>query len=145
MPEQKSEQERAGISRGRAEVAARMPSGTADERAAKREFIARQGEMERNGKPDYDELAAQSYRQRNVNAVSDVLGGRKKGGPIEKTGLYKMHEGETVIPAPSGGKEAKETTVRKVHGGHIVKHVFGDGTNEEHAVPEMKKTGKKSK
>jgi hypothetical protein len=144
MPVPKTEQERANISKIRGEVAARMPSGTAEERAAKREFIARQGEMERKGKPDYEDLDAQTYRQRNANAVRDVLGGRKKGGPIEKTGLYKMHEGETVIPSPSGGKEVKETVVRKVHGGHIVRHLFEDGTSEEHAVPEIKKAGKKS-
>lgn len=36
-----------------------------------------------------------------VGTVSDVIGGRQFGGPVQQTGLFRLHPGETVVP--SGG------------------------------------------
>ena len=85
-----TELERASVSRQRGRAAAGMPAG--DE---KKQFIARQGEEEAKGKDDLGELSQEAYRQRNVNAVQ---GSFKKGGMVSKTGVYKLHKGEKVIP-----------------------------------------------
>jgi hypothetical protein len=34
----------------------------------------------------------------NVNKI-DVLGDMKKGGTVPKTGVYRLHKGERVVPA----------------------------------------------
>jgi len=35
-----------------------------------------------------------------------VLGSYKKGGKVKKTGLYKLHKGEKVVPVKSKKKRA---------------------------------------
>ena len=85
-----TELERASVSRQRGKVAAGMQPGE-----EKREFIAKQGQQEAKGKDDLGELSQEAYRQRNINAVQ---GSMKKGGVVPKTGVYKLHKGEHVVP-----------------------------------------------
>jgi hypothetical protein len=85
-----TELERASVSRQRGKAAAGMPAGP-----EKKEFISRQGNEEAKGKDDLGELSQEAYRQRNINAVQ---GSFKHGGMVPKTGAYKLHKGEKVIP-----------------------------------------------
>lgn len=57
----------------------------------KRRFIARQG----SGKATREELETETQRVSNLHA----LGSYQKGGKVKKTGIYKVHKGEVVIPA----------------------------------------------
>ena len=88
-----TEFERAEISKRRGQVAAGMRPGE-----EKREFIARQGREEARGTEDLRSLDEEAYRQRNENAVQ---GSMRKGGKIRKTGLYRLHRGERVVPKRS--------------------------------------------
>jgi hypothetical protein len=85
-----TEKERAMMSKTRGQVAAGMRPGE-----EKREFIARQGREEARGREDMQSLEQEAYRQRNVNAVE---GSMRKGGKVRKTGLYRLHRGERVVP-----------------------------------------------
>ena len=85
-----TEQERAEMSKTRGQVGAGMKPGP-----EKRAFISKQGEQEAKGKDDLGELSQEAYRQRNINAVQ---GSFKKGGVVPKTGVYKLHKGEHVVP-----------------------------------------------
>jgi hypothetical protein len=85
-----TEQERADMSRTRGEVAA----GISD-REKRRKFVERQGEEERTGKENLTSLGEEAYRQRNINTVQ---GSMRKGGKVRKTGLYRLHSGERVVP-----------------------------------------------
>ena len=85
-----TEQERAQMSKTRGQVAASMPAGP-----ERTKFISKQGEQEAKGKDDLSELGAEAYRQRNIQAVQ---GSMKKGGTVPKTGVYKLHKGEKVVP-----------------------------------------------
>jgi hypothetical protein len=90
------ETERAAMSRTRGQVAAGMSDPD-----ARRKFIARQGEEESRGKSDLAGLGQDAYRQRNVNTVQ---GSFKRGGRVKKTGVYKLHRGERVVPKRSRRK-----------------------------------------
>lgn len=37
-----------------------------------------------------------------------VLGSFKRGGTVERTGNYRLHEGERVVPAKRGNKRKKK-------------------------------------
>jgi hypothetical protein len=87
------ESERAAMSKTRGQVAA----GIRDPEE-RRKFIARQGGEEASGRENLTALGQDAYRQRNINAVQ---GSMKKGGIIRKTGLYRMHKGERVVPKRS--------------------------------------------
>lgn len=50
--------------------------------------------------------------------------GLAKGGKIQKTGLYKLHKGEVVVPSNIVSKKAPKTTSQKVK---IRKGVKGNG------------------
>jgi hypothetical protein len=45
-----------------------------------------------------------------------VIGIMKKGGKVKKTGLYKLHSGETVKPAPKLGKGTMERLKARAKG-----------------------------
>jgi hypothetical protein len=44
-----------------------------------------------------------------------ILGSRKKGGRIHKTGLYRVHKGEYVIPAKRSTKKASRKRTATKH------------------------------
>lgn len=85
-----TEQEKADLSIDRGKVAAHIPDST-----AKREYIAKQGNLEAAGKDKTSELSQDNFNKRNQLTVE---GSMKKGGMVPKTGLYQMHEGEFVVP-----------------------------------------------
>ena len=50
------------------------------------------------------ERIARAEKSLNTNVFGEpikqpILGSKKKGGPIKKTGIYKLHKGERVVPA----------------------------------------------
>jgi len=51
--------------------------------------------------------AGEGIRARMQN-VAQVQGSFKKGGKVKETGVYKLHEGETVIPADKSKNLSKE-------------------------------------
>jgi hypothetical protein len=85
-----TEKERARMSITRGQVASGMRPGE-----EKREFISRQSREEARGREDMQSLEQEAYRQRNENAVQ---GSMRKGGKVRKTGLYRLHRGERVVP-----------------------------------------------
>lgn len=111
-----TEQEKADVSRSRGVTAAHIPDA-----AEKRDYIAAQGKAESKGMDKTPELKQQDFNKRNELTV---LGSMKKGGIIKKTGLYKMHENEIVLPSPDvltgkapkqepGAKKTKVVNVKK--------------------------------
>jgi hypothetical protein len=96
-----SEESRAAMSRTRGEVAAGM-----SDQEAKKKFIARQGTEESKGKQDLSGLSEDAFRQRNVN----VAGSFKHGGTVPKTGIYKLHKDEKVIPAVEVSPDYKRSS-----------------------------------
>ena len=106
-----SEESRAALSRTRGEVAAGMSN-----QEAKKKFIARQGEEETKGKQDLSGLSEDAFRQRNIN----VAGSFKKGGKVPKTGIYKLHKGETVTP--KGKMIAHGANKNMIHPGSSANH-----------------------
>lgn len=90
----------------------------------------------------------------DTSSMTKPLGSYKKGTPhVPKTGTYKLHEGEAVIPAKdnpfalvSGRKPrkskkvVKHITTRKAKGGYIAENHHtepGDHPMEEHVLPDM--------
>lgn len=111
-----TEQEKADLSKTRGVTAAHIPDA-----AEKRDYIAAQGKAESKGMDKTPELKQQDFNKRNELTV---LGSMKKGGIIKKTGLYKMHENEIVLPSPDvltgkapkhepGAKKTKVVNVKK--------------------------------
>lgn len=92
MANQPTEQQRADLSKRRGQVAA----GITDS-AARKAFIARQGQEEAKGSKDTSGLESELYRERNRQAAQ---GSFQKGGTVPRTGNYKLHKGEKVVPAP---------------------------------------------
>jgi hypothetical protein len=92
MPDDKSpdpgpkEKDAALLSQRRGRVA-----GAIKDPKEKRKFIARQGE----GKTSREDLETETQRTTNRMA----LGSFKRGGRVKKTGIYKVHAGEKVVPA----------------------------------------------
>lgn len=49
-------------------------------------------------------------RKKTSQRTSDdmnILGSFRKGGRVKKTGTYKLHKGETVVPTKKRGRKAK--------------------------------------
>lgn len=44
-----------------------------------------------------------------IAKIAAVLGSFKHGGKVQKTGLYKLHKGEFVIPLKGQGKKSKKS------------------------------------
>jgi hypothetical protein len=73
----------------------------------KRKFIEAQGKSEQSGKmnADYDRMKSEAEDTlatdgENVNSdAKRIAGSYKKGGKVPKTGIYKLHKKEVVIPA----------------------------------------------
>jgi Family of unknown function (DUF6496) len=141
-----SEQEKADVSKARGVTAAHI-----QDPAEKKRFIAEQGNQEAKGRDVTPQLSQDNFNKRNQLAV---LGSMKKGGTIKKTGLYKMHAGEHVIPSPevltgvaskdAAGKKVKVTHVKK--GNKLSKKDQGKVSDAMHEVfTKTPKTVDKSK
>jgi hypothetical protein len=132
-----SEQEKADVSKSRGVTAAHIPDS-----AAKREYIAKQGQAESKGMDKTPELKQEDFNKRNQLVVE---GNMKKGGIVPKTGLYKMHKNEVVLPvptvltgeAPKRAPGAKKTKVVNVKKGK--KLSTGDKKKVSSAFDEIKK------
>lgn len=90
----------------------------------------------------------------SVDDMLKPLGSYKKGTPhVPETGVYKLHEGEAVIPAEKNPyatvpgrkprkakKVVKHITTRKAKGGYIAENHHtepGEHPMEEHVLPDM--------
>jgi hypothetical protein len=111
-----SEQEKADVSKSRGVTAAHIPDS-----AEKKSYISAQGDLEAKGKDKTADLKQGDFNKRNQLVVE---GNMKKGGIVPRTGLYKMHKNEVVLPVPTvltgkapktapGGKKTKVTHVKK--------------------------------
>jgi hypothetical protein len=72
----------------RGKQAAKMPH---DEAKA---YIAGSGKMDKDFQGTAEETAGVSKKQQ----MQEVLGSFKRGGMVKKTGAYKLHKGEKVLP-----------------------------------------------
>lgn len=101
-----TEDERAELSKKRGRAAAYISD---PKRRAK--YGQKQGKLESEGKlTDEDarimrKSADETIASEGKNVDSGVLGSYKKGGKVKKTGPYKLHKGEEVIPAHKVGKK----------------------------------------
>lgn len=86
MPDEK---QRAALTTARGKQAAAM-----SDRSAKKAFIAESGLVD----TDYAKAAEGSSARGNEAQKKQILGSFKKGGTVPKTGNYKLHKGETVVP-----------------------------------------------
>lgn len=93
-----TEQQKADLSKARGALAANIKDP-----GAKKKFIAGSAEIDKNYDSAEQGASIESNRQ-NREAVKDVLGSFKKGGTVKKTGNYKLHEGEEVVPADKADK-----------------------------------------
>lgn len=82
------EKQRATLTQLRGQQAAKMPH---DEAKA---YVAGSAGMDKN----YEGVAAETDRVSNRQQRQQVLGSMKHGGTVGKTGVYKLHKGETVVP-----------------------------------------------
>jgi hypothetical protein len=84
-----NEQDRANLSIRRGKIAAGISDPQA--RAA---YIAAQGNVGTNNASAQAKLENDTHN----DETSKVIGSFKKGGKVKKTGLYKLHKGEEVLP-----------------------------------------------
>jgi hypothetical protein len=91
-----TEQQRADLAKQRGVQAAKMTDP-----AERRRYIAESANIDK----DYEGMAQKTSAMENVLMKRELLGSYKKGTKsVPKTGVYKLHKGEAVIPA----KENKE-------------------------------------
>lgn len=97
---------------------------------------------------DYDATANATAVKDNEIKTQQVLGSLKKGGPIKKTGLYKLHKGEHVVPKEDNPMASSHTKIPKHgvksshtqhhhDGTHTVTHQHHDGSESSHALPDV--------
>jgi len=105
MP-QYTEEDRAALAKQRGQLASQITDPK-----QRQQFIAQQGDEEaqaRKSGQDLDDLqrkqAEKTYNQTNRIVA---LGSYKKGGTIPKTGPYKLHKGEYVVPKKHAAKVKK--------------------------------------
>jgi len=133
-----TEEEKAALTQTRGRQAAKIKDPE-----EKKAYIAGSADVDK----DFDATAQSTAIQENKQKSQEVLGSMKKGGPIEKTGIYKLHKGEHVIPkessmASSKGKIPKHGikhthTEHHTDGTHTVTHSHHDGTSTSHALPDV--------
>jgi hypothetical protein len=123
MPNYQTEQDKAILSQRRGKLAA----GIKDPQARK-SYIAAQSKVDQNGNDSAQAALAEST---NKDEQDRVLGSFKKGGTVKKTGLYKMHKGEAVIPAK------KATEFKNILSGEPIKGHKPDGAHGRVAVAEL--------
>jgi hypothetical protein len=111
MASKYSEEMRAALSKRRGSI---KLDGSAEE---KQKFLSRQGDEEAGAKSDADKDAAYERVEKETEAAETVnaaglpyrkadkvLGSFKKGGKVKKTGVYKLHKNEVVVPAKKVAK-----------------------------------------
>lgn len=59
----------------------------------------------KNTPENFRSKADQEYADKMNKTKRRVMGSFKKGGKVKKTGLYKLHKGEKVIPAKKKKKK----------------------------------------
>jgi hypothetical protein len=114
-----SEQDKAALAKKRGAAAAQIQDPD-----ARRKFIADQGEVERKGKDntaspdDYDRLnrsADDTLATGGMNTWVKPLGSFKHGTKsVPKTGDYKLHEGEKVVPEKNNPDSHLKTGEKKM-------------------------------
>jgi hypothetical protein len=141
-----NEQDRANLSIRRGKLAAGIP-----DQSARSQYIAAQGKAEASGDTaSQAKLESDTSKTENTGAIgvqagveadstqrsatppmgilgttggSKAIGSFKKGGKVKKTGLYKLHKNEIVVPANkastmkdilSGKKSATKKKIKKV-------------------------------
>ena len=85
-----TEQEKAALTTERGRQAAKMTDPV-----ERKNYIADSADVDK----DYDKTAQATALKGNQLQRREIMGSMKKGGRIPKTGLYKMHKDEKVIPA----------------------------------------------
>jgi hypothetical protein len=121
-----NEQEKADMSIRRGRLAAAITDPQ-----EKREFIKGQGDAEEKGGSDasYVPVVAGTHKEE----VNQAIGSRKHGGPINKTGLYKLHKGEHVISADETTRNSDHRAAFKVRAGALHRYL---GIDESKPIPQ---------
>lgn len=88
MPDEKA---RASLTRLRGQQAAQMPH------AAAKQYVADSAKMDKS----YEGVELQTDLTARKQQSQKVLGSFKQGGTVPKTGNYKLHKGEKVVPQES--------------------------------------------
>jgi hypothetical protein len=91
MSHDESAAARTSIARGKA--AAKMTG------QAQRDYISRQGKVDTYGGGFEPVIRENLLEHGNTKGKIAYSGSMKKGGNVKKTGLYRLHKGEQVIPA----------------------------------------------
>lgn len=89
MP-QATEEQKAAVTATRGRQAAKIKDS--DER---KDYIAGSANVDK----DYQGTAEQTALKGKMQQTQEIMGSMKKGGTVPKTGPYKLHKGEKVIPA----------------------------------------------
>jgi hypothetical protein len=98
-----TEQDRANLTGVRGKQAAKM-----DHDAAK-DYIKGSAKMDKDYQGTAEETAGVAKKQQ----TQEILGSFKKGGKVMKTGAYKLHKGETVIPSGMRAHGKNSNMIRK--------------------------------
>jgi hypothetical protein len=123
------EQARAALSKLRGQAAANISDP--DE---KKKFISRQGDTEKKGATasDYDSMQKEAENTIALGgSTKDVkpLGSYAKGTPsVPKTGVYKIHEGEAVVPKDK--KSSHYTPAERAHFHRAMSHLHQGGLHD---------------
>jgi hypothetical protein len=130
-----TEQEKADLSKKRGQAAAQISDP--DQR---RKFIAEQGDDERKGKgsasPDeYEHLNKDADDTLATGGTNkSVLGSYAKGtDSVPKTGVYKVHKGEQIVPAKSKSEHSPE---EKAHFHRAMSHLHSGALHRHLGIPE---------
>lgn len=94
------EQAKAALTKTRGEQAAKMPHEQA------KEYVKASADMDK----DYNQTAQATSATGNAQTRQELMGSFKKGGVVPKTGPYKLHKGEKVIPAKKENEMKKKVT-----------------------------------
>lgn len=96
-----TEQDRAELAKQRGRIAA-----TITDPKKRQAYVSAQGNEESRSRFLFgNKKGGEIPRAMRTNSTTDtVLGSFKRGGKVKKTGLYKLHAKERVVPAKKGGK-----------------------------------------
>lgn len=101
-----TEEERAALAKQRGYLASQITDP-----AQRQKFVAQQGNEEAEARrkgADLDELLRKQGEKTNNQSNRIVaMGSFKKGGSVPKTGPYKLHKGEFVVPKKHAAKVKK--------------------------------------
>lgn len=110
-----TEEQQAGLAKTRGVTAAHIKDP-----AERRAYIEKQGKMTSSGsdadiEKNYNQLQEEDANERNQLAVQ---GDMHTGGPVHKSGLYKLEKGEHVIP-----KDGVHIHIKPSHEGLMARDV----------------------